>query len=340
ATYRGRALGTIGDVGAFSLQLEKNVTAGEGGVVVTDDERLYQRAARYQDQGGQFFTSHSGGRGHDLAEPFVGENLRMTELAAAIAGVQFEKLPRLLDTMRSNKARIVSAVGAVDGLERRRVPDPTGDGSSSITWFAPTPSLATRFVAALRAEGIPSAQMYGGQPVYATAAILERRTASGKGGPWHCAEHPTQVEYRMGLCPTSEALAARAAVPGGDIVDDWRDVVGRDDVDAVDICTPNVLHAPIAVAAASAGKHVLVEKPIACTLAEADDMLAAARAAGVLLMTAHNVRFFPAFVAAREAVAAGAIGGVTAVRAAFGHAGPQSWSPTSDWFSDPAQPGG
>ena len=111
-------------------------------------------------------------------------------------------------------------------------------------------------------------------------------------------------------------------------------------MDAVDICTPNALHAPLAVAAASAGKHVLVEKPIACRLAEADEMLAAARAAGVLLMTAHNVRFALPFVAAREAVAAGAIGTVTAVRAAFGHAGPRSWSPSSDWFFDPAQAGG
>jgi len=101
ATSRGRCLGTIGELGAFSLQLEKNATAGEGGVVVTDDERLYQRAARYQDQGGQFFTSHGGGRGHDLTEPFVGENLRMTELAAAIAGVQLGRLDGLLDAMRA-----------------------------------------------------------------------------------------------------------------------------------------------------------------------------------------------------------------------------------------------
>ena len=123
-------------------------------------------------------------------------------------------------------------------------------------------------------------------------------------------------------------------------MDDWRAVVERDDVDAVDICTPNALHAPIAVAAAAAGKHVLVEKPIACTVAEADEMLAAARAAGVLMMTAHNLRFFAPFVAARETVAAGAIGTVTAVRAAFGHAGPRAWSPTSDWFFDPVQAGG
>ncbi|HEX7166735.1 MAG TPA: aminotransferase class I/II-fold pyridoxal phosphate-dependent enzyme, partial [Acidimicrobiales bacterium] len=57
ATYNGRALGTIGALGCYSLQLEKNVTSGEGGLVVSNDEELWLRAARYQDQGGQFVTS-------------------------------------------------------------------------------------------------------------------------------------------------------------------------------------------------------------------------------------------------------------------------------------------
>jgi 8-amino-3,8-dideoxy-alpha-D-manno-octulosonate transaminase len=223
ATYRGKAVGTLGDMGAYSLQLEKNVTSGEGGVVVSNDERLYLRAARYQDQGGQFFTSHGGGRGDELAEPFVGENLRMTELAAAIAGVQLDRLDDLLAAMRGNKARILDAVGTVDGLERRHRPDPDGDGSSSITWFAPSAEIATRFVKALLAEGVPSTQMYSGHPVYATPAILERRTASGKGGPWHCAEHPAHVEYRMGMCPVTEDLAARAFTVGVGVAYDEQD---------------------------------------------------------------------------------------------------------------------
>jgi 8-amino-3,8-dideoxy-alpha-D-manno-octulosonate transaminase len=214
ATYNGRALGSIGDIGAYSLQLEKNITAGEGGVVVTSDARLFQRAARYQDQGGQFFTSHGGGRGEELAEPFVGENLRMTELAAAIAGVQLAKLDDLLAAMRRNHGRILAAVGEVEGLAPRRVPDPAGDGGSSLTWFAPSADVARRFVAALRAERIPSAQMYNGQPVYATPAILQRRTASGKGGPWNCAEHPARVEYAMGMCPRTEDLAGRSVTVG------------------------------------------------------------------------------------------------------------------------------
>lgn len=221
ATYKGRALGTIGDIGAFSLQLEKNVTAGEGGAVVTGRDDLFTRAARYQDQGGQFFTSHGGGRGEELDEPFVGENLRMTEIAAAIAGVQLAKLPALLADLRRVKASVLGHLGAVPGLERRRRPDPDGDGSSSITFFAPDADTAARFPKALLAEGVPSAQMYGGRPVYATPAILDRRTAANKGGPWHCAEHPARVVPAMGMCPQTEALVARCFTVG--LGPDWSD---------------------------------------------------------------------------------------------------------------------
>ncbi len=211
-SYRGRPVGSIGSIGAFSLQLEKNVTAGEGGALVTSDERLYLRAARYQDQGGQFVTSHMGERGDELEEPLVGENLRMTEIAGAIASVQLAKLPSLLNCLRANRKQVAAAIGEVDGLTERRVPDPEGEGGSSLSWFLPSADVARRFVKALRAEGVPCAQMYGGKPVYANRAILERRTASLKGGPWHCAQHPTDVEYHMGLCPTTEELVARSLI--------------------------------------------------------------------------------------------------------------------------------
>jgi 8-amino-3,8-dideoxy-alpha-D-manno-octulosonate transaminase len=211
-SYRGRRVGSIGTLGAFSFQLEKNVTTGEGGAVTTNDERLYLRAARYQDQGGQFVTSHSEERGGELDEPFVGENLRMTEIAGAIAGVQLRKLPGLLDSLRANCALVAGSIGQVDGMVPRRIPDPEGCGGSSLTWFLPDSNVARRFARALTAEGVACGQMYRGKPVYANAAILERRTASMKGGPWHCAEHPSDVEYRLGLCPRTEELVARSLI--------------------------------------------------------------------------------------------------------------------------------
>jgi 8-amino-3,8-dideoxy-alpha-D-manno-octulosonate transaminase len=214
-TYKGKALGTIGDLGAFSLQLEKNVTSGEGGLVTANDETLYLRAARYQDQGGQFVTSTGSSRSEDggeAIEPFVGENLRMTEIAGAIAEVQVRRLPGLLERQRFLQRRILDALPAVDGLGFRRLPDPEGDGGSSVNLFLPSAELARRFVKAMRAERLPAGQLYNGQPVYLTPSIVEKRTASNKGGPWHCAEHPTDVTYGPGLCPQTEELAGRAVI--------------------------------------------------------------------------------------------------------------------------------
>ncbi len=212
ATYHGRPLGTFGSLGAFSLQQEKNITAGEGGLVVTDDEMLYLRATRYSDQGGQFVTGYASERGDELSQPFAGENLRMGELAGAVAGVQLQRLPTILSALRANKRHILGGIGTHDGLVRRRLPDPDGDGASSITWFLPEARLAKRFAAALRAEGVPAAQMYRGRPVYLSPSLLARRTATGRGGPFACAEHPTSRTYYEGLCPQTESLVARSVI--------------------------------------------------------------------------------------------------------------------------------
>ena len=213
-TYRGRSVGTFGAFGCFSLQAAKNITSGEGGLAITNDDDLGLRAARYQDQGGQFITQHGRSRGGELGVPFVGENLRMTEVAGAIAGVQFSRLDAITSAMRANANAILKAVGDVDGLTARRRPDPEGSVGSSVTWFAPSAEIAKQFVKALRKEGIPSAQMYDGLPTYATQAILDKRTASGKGGPWNCAAHPTDVTYEMGMCPQTEDLVARSITVG------------------------------------------------------------------------------------------------------------------------------
>jgi predicted dehydrogenase len=112
---------------------------------------------------------------------------------------------------------------------------------------------------------------------------------------------------------------------------DWRRVVERDDVDLVDICTPGDTHAEIAVAALAAGKHVLCEKPLANTVAEAEAMVAAAaRAAehGVFAMVGFSYRRVPAIALARRLVAEGRLGRLRHVRAQY----------LQDWLSDPATP--
>lgn len=126
----------------------------------------------------------------------------------------------------------------------------------------------------------------------------------------------------------------------GVVVDRWEDAVAHDDVDAVLIAAPNAFHCEMAVTAAAAGKHVLVDKPMACTTADADAMIDAAAEHDVLLVPFQNSRFAAPFVAARECVAAGRIGAITGFRAAHGHAGPQDWNARAEWFFDAAWAGG
>ncbi|MDF2926436.1 MAG: dehydrogenase [Paenibacillaceae bacterium] len=105
-------------------------------------------------------------------------------------------------------------------------------------------------------------------------------------------------------------------------------------VDAVSVCTPNYLHAPAAIAAAKAGAHVLVEKPMAVAYDEGQAMIQAARDNGVYLMVAHNQRYMAAHVKAKEILDSGRLGRVLTFRTSFGHGGPENWSVDGrdSWF--------
>jgi 8-amino-3,8-dideoxy-alpha-D-manno-octulosonate transaminase len=212
--YRGRRVGSIGDMGAFSLQLEKNITSGEGGVVTTNDWPLHDRAARYQDQGGQFTTQTGEVRGTESGEAFLGENLRMTEIAGAIAGVKLRRLDGMLDALRANKRRVKERLLDLGGVQFRRLPDPNGEGASHLIFYVEDRELAGRVVQALRAEGIPAGQFYSGQPVYLNPAVLNQATPVDWGCPFQCPSYPTDVKYYEGLCPRSEDLLGRHVAVG------------------------------------------------------------------------------------------------------------------------------
>lgn len=207
-TYRGRQVGSIGDAGAFSLQLSKNITTGEGGALVTNQFRVFDRAARFHDQGGQFTTSTGDIREHTSGEPFIGSNMRMTEIAGALAAAQIERLEDMVANMRKRAAGIRHRLSDMP-VDWRKLPDPEGDGGS-VTMFFETEETAIKFADALRAEGIPAGRVYGGRPVYANPAVLNRKTAWSKGCPFNCAEHPTTRTYHIGLCPRSEDLLGRS----------------------------------------------------------------------------------------------------------------------------------
>jgi len=132
------------------------------------------------------------------------------------------------------------------------------------------------------------------------------------------------------LCGRTAANVRQAAGALGwaEAATDWREVVARPDIHIVDVSTPGDSHAPIAIAAARAGKVVLCEKPLANTLREAKQMLAAVEQAGVLHMICHNYRRAPAVMFARQLIAEGRLGDIRHFRGTY----------LQDWINDPAFP--
>ena len=133
----------------------------------------------------------------------------------------------------------------------------------------------------------------------------------------------------------AERAAQMAEKYGGKVYDSYYDLINDPEIDAVSVCVENRNHAEITNAALYAGKHVLVEKPMAVTLAECESMVAAAEFNGKHLMVGHNMRFDPVHRRAKELLEAGVIGDIITFRTTIGNAGPEGWSPDRDaWFFD------
>ncbi|ART77942.1 dehydrogenase [Sutcliffiella horikoshii] len=121
---------------------------------------------------------------------------------------------------------------------------------------------------------------------------------------------------------------------GGKAYESYQEMIDREELDVVSVCTPNYLHAPVSIYASKAGANVLCEKPMATSKEEADEMIAAAKASGKKLMIAHNQRFVPSHQKARQLIESGEIGKIYSFRTAFGHPGPEGWSVDGkdSWF--------
>jgi 8-amino-3,8-dideoxy-alpha-D-manno-octulosonate transaminase len=201
ASYRGKRVGSIGDVGAFSLQLGKLITCGDGGVVATDDDRIDERARRIHD--------HGDCRTSNAILPFISQVYRMSELSGAVSLEQLRKLDTLiLPPLRRMKKRIKASISDIKGIEFREVPDEEGDAGVSLIFYLPTGDLAAKFRAALNAENISAGGGYR-QPVYMREQILSQRTVTNEGCPFACPFYGRKIEYREGMCPKTEELISR-----------------------------------------------------------------------------------------------------------------------------------
>jgi len=220
-TYKGRRLGSLGDAGCFSLQQYKVMTAGEGGMVVTDKREVFERAAIRHDSAMCFWNPED-----TTVGPFPGENFRMNEMEGALGCVQFGRIEAILARTRELHRRIREAVADCPGIRVAPSADPQGDCGITVNMLFDSGGRAKRFAEALRAEGIPAGSMYDeGIPdrhiFRFWEYVMEKRSSDPHGWPWTSPLHDTGRTYSPDMCPrTLEVLGRTVTVPLSQTYDD------------------------------------------------------------------------------------------------------------------------
>jgi 8-amino-3,8-dideoxy-alpha-D-manno-octulosonate transaminase len=220
-SFHGKRLGSIGDMGAFSFQYHKIITAGEGGMVTTNDQRLIDRAMAYHDTAACWRPGGPAGRfakARYEGELFPGVNYRMSELTGAVLRAQLTRLEYLLQKMKSNKSRIKSAISDIKGIEFRRLNDESGDTGIVLILYLPSAALAGKFAMALNAEGIGASSLHDRSVpdwhVYNHwDMILNKWTATPDGCPYTCPhyiEKGGKIEYSTDMNPKTLELLGRS----------------------------------------------------------------------------------------------------------------------------------
>lgn len=199
--YKGRYCGSFGDVGCFSLQMNKILTTGDGGAIITNNDIVYERAVRYHDQG--MFREREGFLSMNAEDDiFVGQNYRMSELTGAVALEQLKKLDYIIENLRRIKKIIKDQIKDIDGISFRRIVDEDGDTGGTLFMMLPDEKLSVKFSEALTAENISCGRLYGGRPVYTLPQIFNQKTVDRNGFPFN--QFSEKIEYTMGMCPYVE----------------------------------------------------------------------------------------------------------------------------------------
>jgi 8-amino-3,8-dideoxy-alpha-D-manno-octulosonate transaminase len=174
-SYHGRKLGSIGDVGIYSFQVNKMITSGEGGAVVTSDPLIYERAARFHDMGTirRLFLDRSG---PSRVETFAGENFRMSEFTGAVLGAQLSKLDSMLAQLRDNANTIYSGIEKLAGIRLRHRPDPEGDIGYAIYFEMQDKAARDRCIQELRQRKVPASTLTGSVLLPIEESVINKRT--------------------------------------------------------------------------------------------------------------------------------------------------------------------
>jgi len=219
AVYEGKRTGTLGHLGCFSIGDGKNIMGGEGGVLLTDDDRLYRRANLM----GQHPARH-----YDIVKddpelsPYIDSLIytyRIHPVSCLIAGVQLRYLDEWNSQRRANADFLSKGLRGIPGIEPPYVA-PDCDHVYHI--YSPTfvPAAVEgisreTYVKAVQAEGVPLGLGYVRKPIHLRRMLQERNYFYGKGCPWTCGHAGRRIEYREGDCPVAEHRCAHTELTLG-----------------------------------------------------------------------------------------------------------------------------
>jgi len=210
ASFRGQRIGSLGTVGCFSFQHNKIMTSGEGGMLVTGDSRVFERAARFHDLGGLRPALAAQLDGPPRLEAFAGSQFRMSELTGAVALAQLRKLDNaVLEPCRRHHRRLRAALReACPGLCFRDSGDPEGDAGIGLYLDLKTPARGTWFAKALAAEGIPVGGTTRACNLLHSDYVQARRQAHPAMPPFGPRGDGSTPEYRPECCPHTDPIIA------------------------------------------------------------------------------------------------------------------------------------
>ena len=411
--YKGRLVGTIGDIGCFSFQQSKHMTTGDGGMTITSNAAYYERMKLFADKG---YTRKGWGA---RAYAFHAPNYRMTELVGAVGLVQLEKVPGVVAKRRALGEKLSALLKGIDGVE----PAAVTSGATHSYWLYPmrvSGVPAEALAAEMTKQKVFAMAGYTGKPIYlCSESLTAKKTYGDSQWPFNSNSGVT-YEYREGLCPIAEhdlqylvcipldesrddqwvqrvasavasslatvkqapvRVAAQPSTPvpaakrqttseargtaskvriaivgcgqmgrwhldsyranpdvelvafvdtaidraqrfaaecGGRAYRSHRELLANETLDGVSLCTVPSTHRDIAIDLLQAGVHVLCEKPLAVSVAEAEEMSLAAKRAQRLLFTAFKFRFHDEVRRAKQMIDAGSLGPILSFRLMFG----------------------
>ncbi len=224
-SYKGRPLGSLGDIGIYSLQLNKTITSGEGGAVVTNDPVLYERAVRFHDMGG-IRPLHEKVIGQQRLGWFMGSNFRMSEFTGGVLLAQLRKLDTIVGAVRANARRVYDGVRDLPGIKFRQLPDPEGEIGAGVFIDFKTQERRERFQQLMKAEGVPASPP-GGSVILPVLPHIENKVTVHPKWPSFNTERGRSIKYGKACCPRTLDVLSRFA---GVMIDPKFTVVDTNDI--------------------------------------------------------------------------------------------------------------